>query len=514
MLESGRVKFKPYRQNQAYLLPPSLEEMIEKNHPVRIVSSVIDKINIEKIERQYKGGGTSSYSPRMLLKVLVYSYIKNIYSSRKIEEQVKENIHMMWISGMNKPDHHTINRFRSERLKESLRDIFSEVVLLLSENGQLSIKEIYVDGTKIEANANKYTFVWGKTVNRNKERIKEQLKELWSYTQRVAEKEKEENEEINFEEIDPQKVQETIEKIDKALQGKNISSKIKQKIVYAKKHWTKSIEKYEVEEEKLKGRNSYSKTDEDATFMRMKEDHMMNGQLKAGYNVQMSSNNQYVVNYSIHQKPGDTTTLPEHIEKHKAMYGRYPEVAVADAGYGSEENYNYLEERKVAGYLKYNTFDREQKKTRIDKKPFEAWKLHYNKEKDCYYCPMGQTMEHIGETTRHTENNYERKLSRYQAKRCDGCPVRGVCHNQAGNRIIEVSHKGNQLRRKAREKLESEIGISYKKKRSIEIEPVFGNIKQNKNFRRFLLRGITKVGVEIGLIAMAHNLTKWAATAA
>ncbi len=133
MGQSGKVIFKQYNQDQAYLLPPSIEEMIEENHPVRVINSVIEKINIEPLEKQYKGGGASSYSPRMLLKVLVYSYLRNIYSSRKMEEMTKENIHMMWLSGMSKPDHHTINRFRSERLKEVLREIFSQVVTMLVE---------------------------------------------------------------------------------------------------------------------------------------------------------------------------------------------------------------------------------------------------------------------------------------------------------------------------------------------------------------------------------------------
>jgi transposase len=145
--------------------------MIEEKHPVRIVNSVVERINIKPIEKQYKGGGTSSYSPRMLLKVLVYSYLRNIYSSRKMEEMTKENIHMMWLSRMSRPDHHTINRFRSERLKEVLREIFSQVVLLLIGAGQLNLKEVFVDGTKLEANANKYTFVWGKAIKKNKDRI-------------------------------------------------------------------------------------------------------------------------------------------------------------------------------------------------------------------------------------------------------------------------------------------------------------------------------------------------------
>jgi transposase len=506
----SKAIFKAYQQNQIYLIPPSIEEMIEENHPVRIVNQVIEKINIKPLLRLYKGGGASSYNPKMLLKVLVYSYLKNIYSSRKMEEMTKENIHMMWISGMQRPDHHTINRFRSERLRKVLEEIFSQIVMLLVEAGQLSIKEIYVDGTKIEAQANKYTFVWARAIKKSKERIKEQLKELWEYTQRIAEEEEKEEEPEEFEEIDPLKVEETIKKIDEILEDKKVGKKIKQKINYARKNWPKNLEKYKEQEEILGKRNSYSKTDEDATFMRMKEDNMKNGQLKAGYNVQISSNNQYIVNYSIHQRPTDTTTLPEHIDSYKEKYNQRPGVIVADAGYGSEENYQYMEREKIKGYVKYNYFDKEQNKQRKDKNPFSVDKLYYNEKEDCYYCPMGQRMRKIGEQKRRSENNYVREITYYQAINCRGCPIRAVCHNGQAERIIGVSHRGNYLKRRAKERLESDVGIYYRKKRPTEAEPVFGNIKQNKKFKRFFLRGIEKVKTEFGLIAIAHNLGKYA----
>jgi len=503
--------FKPYDQNQMFLLPPHLEELIEKHHPVRIVNEVIEKIDISPLLLEYKGGGTSSYYPKMLLKILVYGYLRNVYSSRKIEEMLKENIHMMWISGMNKPDHHTINRFRSERLKKVLEKIFSQIVELLIDAEQLSIKEIYIDGTKIEANANKYTFVWGKSVKKNKERISKQLQELWQYSQKIAEEEDKEEEKREFDQIDPEKVEETIKQIDKSLKDKVVDKKVKQKLSYAKKNWSKNLKKYEEQEKKLGDRNSYSKTDEEATFMRMKEDHMLNGQLKAGYNIQISSSNQYIVNYSLHQKPADTTTLPYHIETYKEKYGKLPEVVVADAGYGSEENYEYLERQKIEAYVKYNYFDKEQKKTKTDKNPFSSDKLYYNKEEDCYYCPMGQQMKKVEEKIKKSENNYSKIIALYQAINCNGCPVRGVCHNQKGNRIISVSHRGNYLRKKAKEKLETEEGIKYRKKRPVDVEPVFGNIKQNKKFKRFYLRGLQKVKTEFGLIAISHNLAKFAA---
>ena len=166
-----KVVFKDYDPKQNLLLPPSLEELIEANHPVRTVSDVIDRLDLSGLMGSYKPGGTSSYHPRMLLKVLVYGYLCNLYSSRKLEEAVRQNIHFMWLSAMSRPDHNTLNRFRSQRLKDEIKQIFSQVVLLLESEGHVSLKTAFVDGTKIEASANRYTFVWGKSIKKSKERI-------------------------------------------------------------------------------------------------------------------------------------------------------------------------------------------------------------------------------------------------------------------------------------------------------------------------------------------------------
>ena len=500
----SKVVFKNYTPNQIKLLPQSLEERIDKNHPVRIVNQVIDKIDIDPLLKKFKGGGTSSYHPRMLLKVLVYGYLNNTYSSRRIEAAIKENIHFMWLAGDNEPDHNTINRFRSDRLKDVLRMVFSQVVMLLSEAGHLSLKEIYTDGTKIEAQANRYTFVWGKAIKTSKSRMEEQLKELWSYAEKVAAEELKDEAPESFAPVNAQQVNETIEKIDKALEGKKISKKKRQQLNYAKKNWPANVEKYAQQEKILGERNSYSKTDPEATFMRMKEDHMKNGQLKPAYNVQISSNNQFIVNYSLHQNTTDTTTLKQHIETFKYSYKLTPEVVVADAGYGSEENYQFLEQNKIEGYVKHNYFDRNQHEKTKDW--FKTENLEVKNGK--VYCPIGDEMKYIGQATRTTRTGYKQKLSKYQAKSCSRCPLRSACHSQKGNRIIEVNQNLRKLKKKAEEKLTSEKGIAYRKRRPADVEPIFGNIKQNKNFKRFMLRGIDKVSIEAGLLAIAHNLAK------
>lgn len=507
-----KVVFKTYDQQQPMLLPPSLEELIPANHPVRVVNKVLDQIDIQPLINQYKPGGTSSFHPCMLLKVLVYAYITNIYSSRKIEEALQQNIYFMWLSAMSTPDHNTINRFRGERLKEPLRKIFTQVVELLATEGLLNIKELYTDGTKMEANANRYTFVWGKAIKTNKERIKKQLDELWQYAQQLAFEELNDSDPSGFDKINADKVAQTIDKINEALKDKPVSKAVTQKLNYAKKHWPANLEKYE-QQEKIMGeqRSSYSKTDHDATFMRMKEDHLLNGQLKPAYNVQISTNSQFIANYSVHQKTTDTTTLIPHLEQHEQSFSQKPEVITADAGYGSEENLQWAQDNNITGYIKHNQFDRRQNKNIDNKTPFAADKLYYNKEKDCYYCPMGQAMNNAGTSVRITSTGFKQTIVTYKAKNCEGCPLRGVCHKAKGNRSIEINHTLNRLKQEADERLLSEEGIRHRKKRPWDVEPVFGNIKHNHHFKRFMLRGIEKVSTETGLLALAHNLRKKAA---
>lgn len=442
MYTSSKVVFKDYDPKQILLLPPSLDELIEAGHPVRTVSNVIDQLDLGGLIDCYKSGGTSSYHPRMLLKVLVYGYLCNIYSSRKLEEALKQNIHFMWLSGMSRPDHNTLNRFRSQRLKDQIKVIFSQVVLLLESEGHVSLKTAFTDGTKLESVANRYTFVWGKSIKKSKDRIEQQLEELWNYTQEVAKEELKDNAPVCFKAIDKEKVKAVIDQIDTALKKKKIPSKIRQKVNYAKRNWPDKLAQYEQQEQILQNRNSYSKTDPEATFMRMKEDHMLNGQLKPAYNLQISTNNQFILHYTTHQTPGDTKTLIPHLESFQSAYQKLPEELVADAGYGSQENYLFLDQKGVTPYVKYNYFDKDRK-----------------------------------------------------------------------SKIPTVSASNPELaeiRTKAYNLLTTEHGIALRKQRCHDVETVFGQIKNNKGFRRLHLKGLKKVDIEIGLIALAHNLRKMA----
>ncbi len=150
MISSSKVVFKDYNPKQNFLFPPNLSDFIEENHPVQIVSDVIDRLDIRNLLGEYNPGGTSSYHPKMLLKVLVFGYLNNIYSSRKLAQALKENVYFMWLSAMQRPDHNTLNRFRSDRLKNQIKEIFTQIVLLLHREGHISLKTVFVDGTKIE----------------------------------------------------------------------------------------------------------------------------------------------------------------------------------------------------------------------------------------------------------------------------------------------------------------------------------------------------------------------------
>ncbi|PRA91256.1 IS5/IS1182 family transposase [Chryseobacterium sp. MYb7] len=512
------MNFKDYNQHQLFLFPPTFEDFIPEYHPVRIVNDVIDKIKIDPLLKAYKKEGNPSYHPKMMLKIMIYAYMDNTYSSRRIEKSVKENVNFMWLSGMKQVDHNTISRFRSQKLKDAFKDIFRQVVLLLAEEGLISLREVYTDGTKIEAQAGRYTFVWAKSIKTNKEKMLKQLEELWKYAQNIAATEDSDPEPPDFKEISKEKIRETVESIDRKLKGSNTTDKkgragAKSKLNYIKNNFEKNLEKYQNQEKILEERGSYSKTDHDATFMRMKEDHMKNGQLKPAYNTQISSENQFIINYTVHRQTNDIGTLHSHLENLKETFGKEVfsniKSLTADAGYGSEENYEYLQDNEIEAFVKYNTFDKEQDKNYQKKyKTFSKENLYYNKDQDFYLCPMGQRMDKTHESNTTTKSGFKQKLSHYQAKNCVGCPIRGVCHHSKTNRSIERNHNLERHKEKVRELLLSEEGIVKRKKRCYDVEPVFAHLKHCHGFRRFSLKSLKKVEIEFGLHALAHNLRK------
>lgn len=507
----ARIVFKELLGDQISLFPENILDRIAPNHPVRLVNEVVDNLDISSIIENYKGGGASSFHPRMMIKVLFYSYLCNVYSCRKIEKALLENIHFIWISGGSTPDYRTINYFRGKRLKGHIKTLFAEVVRLLQELNYVSLDVQYIDGTKIEAASNRYSFVWRGSVEKNKAKLEQKIQ---SVLQDIENQTKEDSKSINKEElpeaIDSKSLKEKLSILNSKL--KEAGKSTRKQLATLKEEHLPRLEKYENQLETLGQRNSYSKTDTDATFMRMKEDHMRNGQLKPAYNPQISTENQFVTHFSIHQTPGDTTTLNSHLEEFENQYKKQSGVVVADAGYGSEENYEYMEKHNIEAFVKYNYFHKEQKRA-FKKNAFLVQNLYYNRIGDYFVCPMGQHLVKVNEGKRVSDNGYISQVSYYRATRCQGCPLRGLCHKATGNRRIEVNHRLWELKEKARERLLSETGLYHRSKRPVEPEAVFGQLKSNNKFNRFTLKGLPKVEIEFGLMVLAHNLRKLATKA-
>lgn len=318
-----KVTFREYNQNQM-TLPSSLITLIPENHVVTVVNEIIDSINIDNLVKKYQGGGRSPYHPKMLLKVLVYAYTQQVYSGRKIAKQLKENIYFMWIAGNEKPDFRTINRFRSGKLENEIDDIFAKILLLLMEKGYVKYENYFLDGTKIEANARKFSFVWSKSTKKYDEALQGKIRQLISEIKEITHEENQEYglkdlEEYEGERIDSNELKEISKRINTALESGAPKELVKKKKIIDE-DYAPRCQKYEEYTEIAGDRNSFSKTDHDATFMRMKEDYMKNGQLKPGYNIQIGTENQFILGYSVYQKPTDTTTLITHLNKFRRFY--------------------------------------------------------------------------------------------------------------------------------------------------------------------------------------------------
>ena len=511
-----KYHFRPYSPNQTVLFPERIDKDISPDDPVRLVSAVIDNLDISGIRRLYKACGRSPYHPKMLLKVVLYAYMNNIYSCRKIESSLKRDVHFIWLAGYEQPDFVTVNRFRN-RVKDEINKVFTQLVLLLNAKGLVTLDVEYIDGTKIESKANKYTFVWRKTVERNRARLMEKIKALLSQVDdAIAQDKALTDEAVSF---TPEVLTEICAELRDTLskepaptdkEGK-ASVRQRQKQVRELEEMADKLSEYDGRLEKLDGRNSYSKTDPDATFMRMKEDAMNNGQTKPGYNLQIGTENQFITDFGLFPNPGDTLTMRSFLDSFSSRYSRVPGEVCADSGYGSEENYAFMEANGTEAYVKYNYFQKEQKRD-FRNDIFRLENLFYNVEKDYFVCPMGQHMERVGTKHERTEGGYVSVSAVYRAQRCDGCPLRWGCHKRRqGEREMTANHLLLEYRRKARERLTSEKGLEHRSKRPIEPEAVFGQIKYNMQYKRFRHFGKDKVTMDFAFFAMAFNLKKMAA---
>lgn len=508
-INNTKVVFKDYTMEQGFLLPPNLDDMIAENHVVRVVHQTIERMDVSPLITQYKGGGTSSYNPKMMLKILIYGYTQKIYSSRQIAKGLRENIHFMWLSGQNKPNFRTINRFRSSQMKAVIEHVFQSVVMMLVESGYVRLENYFLDGTIIEANANRYSYIWKKSTEKYKEKVQTQIRNLLNEIETVNECENERYGDRDLDEVEgnisSEAIEEVVEKLNQSLSEHPEKSPKKRAIRKLEKEHLPKLKKYEKQEQQLAEKNSCSKTDPDATFMRMKDDHLGTGQVKPAYNVQTGTENQFIVGYSIHQKSGDTSHMIPHLNQLKGQLSRLPKNLIADSGYGSEENYRYIQKEGLGNFVKYSFFHREERFLKKDR--FRVERFQYKSEKDTFKCPEEKELYYTHTEQSRSVNGFLSSRRIYECKSCHNCPSKSLC-TQAKNRTIQVNFELEQFKHTAKSNLLSTAGESLRKLRSVEVESVFGQIKQNFSFRKFMLRGIEKVSIEWGLLSIAHNLQK------
>ena len=271
------------------------------------------------------------------------------------------------------------------------------------------------------------------------------------------------------------------------------------------------MEAYEKLLETLGNRNSYSKTDPDATFMRLKDDHMQNGQLKPAYNLQIGTENQFISHFDFFSNPTDFLTFKPFVnsfkERFQKKFAKVLKKVVADSGYGSEENYDFMHANGIDPFVKFSYFHKEQKKA-FKNNAFIAQNLFYNTEKDYFVCPMGQHMKKTGEGNRKSDSGFISNVSYYEAKKCDCCPLKCMCYKAKGNRRIEVNHNLNHHKERVRQLLTSEEGLYHRSMRPIEPESVFGQGKSNKQYYRFRHFGKNLITMDFAIFAIAFNLGK------
>ena len=500
-------------------LPLDIEIKIPADDPVRLLSAYIEGMNLSALYETYGKVRENQATPRQMLKIVVYAAMNRIYSSRDIEKACQRDINFMYLlNGKPAPDHSTVARFISMHFSLCSKEILAEVSNILFAMGEISGEAVFIDGTKIEAYANRYTFVWKKAVTKNMTKLIDKI------TSFVAECESAFGMKIVYNDLISEN---TLKRLKKEL------CRIKEEegieFVYGpgkrKTGLQRAFETLEDLNNRLKEykkrldlcgeRNSYSKTDVDATFMRMKEDHMRNGQLKPAYNLQHGVDSEYITWLDISSSPTDTNTLIPFLKDMDDHLGfRYRDI-VADAGYESEENYLFIEKNGQTAYIKPGNYEISKKrKYRNDIGRQEN--MFYDREKDEFTCAKNKKLIATGERTRKTVSGYVRTSTIYTCSDCAGCSLKKDCIH--GNNCktpfeerfkqLEVSKVMRQKRAEDLERITSDYGIQLRMNRSIQAEGSFAEIKEDMNFRRYLYRGKKNVLAQSTLLAIARNINK------
>ena len=500
-------------------LPLDLEISIPSDDPVRLVSAFVEEMDLSELYKTYGRIRKNQATPRQMLKLVIYAAMNRIYSSRDIRKACKRDINFMYLlEGMPAPDHATIARFISLHFSACAKVLLAQMSDLLYLLGEISGKTIFIDGTKIESAANKYTFVWKRAITKNQARLYTKLTSFVAECEELYGIRTVYHDQISIH---------TLKRLKKQL----CRVKVQEGIVFVhgigrrKTQLQKSLEQLDQYLEKLKeytkklytlgDRNSYSKTDPDATFMRMKEDAMLNGQLKPAYNIQHGVDSEYITWIDISPRPTDTCTLIPFLKDMESHLGfKYSEI-VADAGYESEENYLFIEGNGQTAYIKPQNY--EISKTRKYKKDISRREnMEYHADRDSYICRNGRELTVTNERRSKTASGYVSVKTYYRSPDCTGCPYKTECIKgnncktpmEKRNKVLMVSKTMSQKRAEDLERITSEYGTMLRMNRSIQAEGSFADVKEDMNFRRYLYRGKANALAESILLAMGRNINK------
>ena len=500
-------------------LPLDLEISIPSDDPVRLVSAFVEEMDLSELYKTYGRIRKNQATPRQMLKLVIYAAMNRIYSSRDIQKACKRDINFMYLlEGMPAPDHATIARFISLHFSACAKVLLAQMSDLLYLLGEISGKTIFIDGTKIESAANKYTFVWKRAITKNQARLYTKLTSFVAECEELYGIRTVYHDQISIH---------TLKRLKKQL----CHVKVQEGIVFVhgigrrKTQLQKSLEQLNQYLEKLKeytkklytlgDRNSYSKTDPDATFMRMKEDAMLNGQLKPAYNIQHGVDSEYITWIDISPRPTDTCTLIPFLKDMESHLGfKYSEI-VADAGYESEENYLFIEGNGQTAYIKPQNY--EISKTRKYKKDISRREnMEYHADRDSYICRNGRELTVTNERRSKTASGYVSVKTYYRSPDCTGCPYKTECIKgnncktpmEKRNKVLMVSKTMSQKRAEDLERITSGYGTMLRMNRSIQAEGSFADVKEDMNFRRYLYRGKANALAESILLAMGRNINK------
>jgi len=497
-------------------LPLVIEELIDISDPVYTFCDVVEHIDLLKFFaiKESKTGRPRCDSIK-LLKVLLFAFMENgIKSLRNLEKLCRTDIRYMYLlDGLKAPSHATFGNFIRNELTDTIESIFAEINGYIFEQENVDLNHTYIDGTKLEANANKYTWVWKKACMKNRSKLFANISILIDEMNTEALNclgitiEKREEYAVEY-------VEEILESYSKAtnidfksfVSGSGRRKTIQQKQYQKLESYLERLKKYATQI-KVCGdeRNSYSKTDNDATFMRVKSDYMGNDQLLPAYNLQAAVCDEYIAVIDVKQYASDMDCFVPLMEKFNNCYGHYPKYPVADAGYGSFNNYIFCEEHGMEKYMKFTMFEKETKNKKYRDNPFRV--DNFKTENGKLVCPNGKRFN-FKRVVPVRRNQYGRMEEIYECESCEGCQLKGQCTKSMGNRTVRVNRELTSMHKEVIYNIESIHGALLCMNRSIQSEGTFGVIKWDRSYKRLFRRGLKGVILELTLIACGFNLYK------